>query len=104
MKHLTYVRSGVEVEKVGWEAGIRTPIGGSRVRSLTVRRPPNRLAEGLRRSAPCCLIVRNEKGVVKIRIPAEAIASERNEAFPERFVYILLGDSRRAGEAPGFPL
>src|SRR5215471_10630750 len=25
----------------GWEAGIRTPIGGSRVRSLTVRRPPN---------------------------------------------------------------
>ena len=26
--------------KYGWEAGIRTPIGGSRVRSLTVRRPP----------------------------------------------------------------
>jgi integrase len=25
----------------GWEAGIRTPIGGSRVRSLTVRRPPS---------------------------------------------------------------
>lgn len=25
----------------GWEAGIRTPIGGFRVRSLTVRRPPN---------------------------------------------------------------
>jgi hypothetical protein len=30
----------VSVEIVGWEAGIRTPIGGSRVRSLTVRRPP----------------------------------------------------------------
>ncbi len=27
--------------QVGWEAGIRTPIGGFRVRSLTVRRPPN---------------------------------------------------------------
>ena len=26
----------------GWEAGIRTPIGGSRVRSPTVRRPPNK--------------------------------------------------------------
>ena len=30
------------IEDCGWEAGIRTPIGGSRVRSLTVRRPPNR--------------------------------------------------------------
>ena len=29
-------------DSFGWEAGIRTPIGGSRVRSLTVRRPPNR--------------------------------------------------------------
>ena len=29
----------------GWEAGIRTPIGGSRVRSLTVRRPPNGAVE-----------------------------------------------------------
>ena len=29
------------IRNVGWEAGIRTPIGGSRVRSLTVRRPPN---------------------------------------------------------------
>ena len=26
----------------GWEAGIRTPIGGFRVRSPTVRRPPNK--------------------------------------------------------------
>ena len=26
----------------GWEAGIRTPIGGFRVRSPTVRRPPSR--------------------------------------------------------------
>ena len=26
----------------GWEAGIRTPIDGSRVRRPTVRRPPNR--------------------------------------------------------------
>ncbi len=28
------------LEKCNWEAGIRTPIGGSRVRSPTVRRPP----------------------------------------------------------------
>ncbi len=27
---------------IGWEAGIRTPIGGFRVRSPTVRRPPNK--------------------------------------------------------------
>ena len=31
-----------QVEKIGWEAGIRTPIGGFRVRSPTVRRPPNK--------------------------------------------------------------
>ena len=30
---------------LGWEAGIRTPIGGFRVRSLTVRRPPSKEIE-----------------------------------------------------------
>ncbi len=41
LDHLTYcvVR---DLEEESWEAGIRTPIGGSRVRSLTVRRPPNK--------------------------------------------------------------
>ena len=32
---------GVYLENLGWEAGIRTPIRGSRGRSLTVRRPPS---------------------------------------------------------------
>jgi hypothetical protein len=36
-----------------WEAGIRTPIGGSRVRSLTVRRPPRRLGHIMNRADVC---------------------------------------------------
>ena len=40
--------------EIGWEAGIRTPIGGSRVRSLTVRRPPNPVGRG---SSPQPLVV-----------------------------------------------
>ena len=31
-----------ETNKIGWEAGIRTPIGRSRVCSPTVGRPPSR--------------------------------------------------------------
>ena len=45
----------------GWEAGIRTPIGGFRVRSPTVRRPPNRNLN-LRAGALVCQ-TRTENGL-----------------------------------------
>ena len=40
-------------ESSNWEAGIRTPIGGSRVRSLTVRRPPKGFGHIMNREWIC---------------------------------------------------
>ena len=53
---------------IGWEAGIRTPIGGSRVRSLTVRRPPSieRAGPGKVPRALFGLIVSKAGRVVKV--------------------------------------
>jgi hypothetical protein len=39
---VTLMMSGELLNVFGWEAGIRTPIGGFRVRSPTVRRPPSK--------------------------------------------------------------
>jgi hypothetical protein len=39
--HANRMDSSKSLEMYGWEAGIRTPIGRSRVCSPTVRRPPN---------------------------------------------------------------
>src|ERR1700752_3233857 len=46
----SYMEDFAVERKIGWEAGIRTPIGGSRVRSLTVRRPPKETTSNLRNS------------------------------------------------------